>query len=237
MTGMELAAGVGADLRDRDHNQYLLSEILTYLKRGVRLLTVKLGGLSHPLACRVLQSGDTDWPELVVPGQSGIDLPGDYLATVSLFIVGQENLGPLGLVPMSKRFLATGGPPSGYYLMGGAVGAPTMHLVPTPTEAITLELHYAALPAFAGLADPADETEAAAQLSQEIPYSRIFGECLRQWVALCCANRNEYDTQMEQGLWKLCEDQAHYLAAQDNLQTFDMGGVGGGHDGNWGGGR
>lgn len=234
MTGLELANSVGADLRDRDHNQYSLAEILTYLKRGVRLVAVKLAGMGHPLACKVVHSGSPDWPAVVVPGQAGLALPPDYLATVSLFIVGHELLGPLGLVPMAQRFAPAGTMPSGYFLMGGAVGAPTLNLVPAPQMELTLELHYAALPEFVRLPDPADEALALAQLGQEVPFGRIFGEPLRQWVSLCCANRNEYDTTVEQGLWKLCEDQAQYLAAHDNLQTFDMG-AGMGGDGNWGG--
>ena len=235
MTGMELANSAASDLRDRAHTQYPLSEKLAYLKRAARLLTNELAAMGHPLASRIVESGSGDWPATVTPGQSGIALPLDYLRTVSLWVKGRESEGALGLIATAQLLSLTGTTPAGYYLLGGAVGASTLHLAPAPVEALTLVLHYAALPAWCRLPEPANETEAGEQLSQEVPYSQIFGEAMRQFVSLSCANRNEYDTTVEQGLWKLCRDQAHQLAAQDNLQAWDMGAASLGVDSGWGG--
>ncbi len=232
MTGLELANDVGKDTRDTDHIQYPLTEKLTYIKRGVRVITVRLAAMGHPMVCKLATTGSEDWSATVTPGQSGVELPSDYLTTFSLFIVGQESPGPLGLVAPAERFSLTGSQPQGYYIMGGAVGAPTLHLVPAPAEAMDLSLHYAALPAFCQLSEPASEEAARAQLDQELPFGRVFFEAMRQWVALCCLNRNEYDTSVEQGLWKLCQDQAQQLADLDNLQSW---GPAGGADSNWGG--
>lgn len=235
MTGMELANAAAADLRDRAHTQYPLSEKLAYLKRAARLLTNELAAMGHPLACKIVESGTADWPATVQAGQSGIVLPLDYLRTVSLWVKGRESEGALGLIAPAQRLSLSGSIPAGYYLLGGAVGASTLHLAPTPAEALTLVLHYAARPAWCQLPEPANETEAGEQLSQEVPYSQIFGEAMRQFVSLSCANRNEYDTTVEQGLWKLCRDQAHQLAAQDNLQAWDMGAASLGIDSGWAG--
>lgn len=235
MTGLELANAAASDLRDRAHTQYPLSEKLAYLKRAARLLTNELAAMGHPLASRIVESGGEEWPQTVQPGQSGILLPLDYLRTVSLWVKGRESEGALGLIAPAQRLSLSGSTPKGYYLLGGDVGASTLHLAPIPAEILTLVLHYAAMPTWCQLPEPLDETEAQAQLAQEVPYSRIFGEAMRQFVALACANRNEYDTTVEQGLWKLCRDQAHQLAAQDNLQAWDMGAASLGIDSGWGG--
>lgn len=235
MTGLELANAAALDLQDRAHTQYTLSEKLAYLKRAVRLLSNELAAMGHPLACKIVESGGEDWPATVQAGQSGIALPLDYLRTVSLWVKGRESDGALGLIAPAQRLSLSGTTPKGYYLLGGDVGASTLHLAPIPAEVLTLVLHFAAMPAWCQLPEPLDETEAQAQLAQEVPYSRIFGEAMRQFVSLACANRNEYDTTVEQGLWKLCRDQAHQLAAQDNLQAWDMGAASLGVDSGWGG--
>lgn len=219
MTGTELAAAVGLDLRDVGATNYRLHERLAYLKRGLRALALDLARRRSHLVRRDVLSGSADWPAAVTPGQAYLALPADFMGAVMVCPEGRENTtGPLKLAGGADRY-AAGSAGDAYYLQAGR-----LYLAPAPAETFTLRLVYNAWPALV-LAAPVmvsggdyatADTAAAAQLADDLPWQGLFDEALRAFVTQACANRNEYDTTVELGLVRMMLTLAHEAAGLDD---------------------
>lgn len=223
MTGTELAAAVGLDLRDVAATNYRLHERLAYLKRALRSLALDLARRKSHLVRWDVLSGSTNWPAVVVAGQDYIDLPDNFMSSVKVYISGLEDTqGPLSLASVNECFAVTG-QVAGYFIEGNK-----LWLVPTPDEAVTIRLIYNAWPELA-LAEPvvvsggdhgAADASAATQLAGELPWFGIFDEGLRAFVTQACANRNEYDTTVELGLMRMLLSLGHEAAGLDTAPEF-----------------
>ncbi|KMY67122.1 hypothetical protein AAU61_14440 [Desulfocarbo indianensis] len=229
MTGMELVNLAAMDLRDHEsltgasHTLYPLREKLARLKSGLRFLATELARERCNRVMKEALSGSTEWPAAITPGRAWLDLPADHLAVLEVYLAGRErDLGPLPLASREDRFRA-GSEPTAYYLAGGR-----LYLTPTPAEEVSLRLVWAAWPELCLQGEPADESQASAQLESELPaWVLLFAESLRQFIVLGCANRGEYDTTVEQGLYQMLKSAAAEAAALEDLGGWDREGPGG----------
>lgn len=223
MTGAELSAACGLDLRDVGATNYRQHERLAYLKRALRSLALDLARRQSHLVQSEVVSGSPQWPAEVTPGAAGLDLPANYITMVAVYLDGLENSqGPLAKATVNLRY-TQGTAPGGYYIQ-----AKRLYLVPAPAEALTVRLVYNAWPDLvraapvlvAGGDTATADAAAALQLAGELPWSGIFDEALRAFVTQACANRNEYDTQVELGLYQMLLTMAHEAAGMDTMADF-----------------
>jgi len=218
MNGMELCRAAAYDLRDMGdapHYQYPLVEKLHYLKRGLRFIAQDLAALRSAL---VMAQTTLSYAS----GVNSAALPTDYMNHWAVMISGQEaSTGPLDLLAKEDRF-RTGSTPQGYWIQGSS-----LYLAPTPTTATDIVLEYAAWPSLLAEDEAQTEAQAETQLATDLPWRGHFDEALRQFVTISCANRNEYDTKTEQGLYQMLKQTAEDAASADDLMALDRQGPGG----------
>jgi hypothetical protein len=202
------------DLRSDESGDYTRQEMLGYLQRGLRLLANELAARKSTLVSKTVESGSMDWASEIAGGV--IALPLDYLSLYDLHVQGRTSLGPLGLISAADRFRITSGSPGWYFLDQGS-----LHVIPVPSDGAVIYLRYAALPELARVAIPDTDAETAVLLdAHNLPFRGLFDEALRQFVAMSAANRNEYDTRVEQGLFRMLAKTAHDLAGQESLEPL-----------------
>jgi hypothetical protein len=229
MTGMELIDLAAFDLRDHEsltgasHTLYPMREKLARLKSGLRFLATELARERCNRVMLDALNNTSDWPAQVVDGQPWLALPANCLAVLEVYIAGREQeLGPLSLATRESRY-QTGAGSQVYYL-----GSGRLYLSPPPDSSTQLRLVWAAWPALCQQAAPGDDAGAETQLNADLPaWVDLFAEELRQFIVLGCANRNEYDTTVEQGLFQMLKTAAAEVAAMEDLGGLDRAAPGG----------
>ena len=214
---LELMKACAYDLRDVNPasrepawNQYTQMEMYSYLQRAARLVSKRLASRSNQLVM------DTAELELAA-GENTASLPTGHLAVYAVFIKGQESNGALMKLGPADAAVLTGTTPAGYYVQGSG-----LVVAPTPGSAVTLSLVYAGEPAFCLDALPESKAALEPLLAGDLPFTPHFDEALRQYVSISCANRNEYDTSVEQGLFKLLMNACESVASMDSMLPLEI---------------
>lgn len=223
MTGMELINLAAFDLRDHasltgaSHTLYPIQEKLARLKTALRFLATELARERCNRVMLDALNETIDWPAQVVDGQVWLDLPANCMVVLEVYIAGREqDLGPLSLATREHRY-QSGSLPQAYYLASGR-----LYLSPPPQSDTKLRLVWAAWPSLCLETEPDGDQEAETQLNLELPaWVDLFIEQLRQFIVLACANRNEYDTSVEQGLFQMLKTAASEVAAMEDLGGLD----------------
>ncbi|MCB2226669.1 MAG: hypothetical protein KQH53_08320 [Desulfarculaceae bacterium] len=200
MTGSELSVAVAFGVRDTPETTYTPREKFVYLQEGVKVL-------ANELARR--KSAQVAQRTVLQVGPEGVAFPEGWLGFISARVVG--GAAPLPL--MSRHDF----PLSGGHYLGCFIEASKLHLYPEPETSEDLDLIYAAMPALGRAAIPADDDSARAALAVELPFAGLFDLVLVEFVKMRCLNRNEYDTKMELGLYRLLQSQAADVAAMDSV--------------------
>lgn len=198
MTGSELSAAVAFGVRDTPETTYSAREKFLYLQEGVKVLALELARRKSSLVAA----------HTVLPvGPEGAPLPKDWLGFISARVAGRAR--PL---PLESRhdFPAGGWGRPGCFLEDGK-----LHLYPAPKDSQDVDLIYAAKPALMKIKLPADDDAARSALDVELPFGGLFDLALTEYTKLRCLNRNEYDTKMELGLYRMLTSAACDVAAMD----------------------
>ena len=198
MTGSELSAAVAFGVRDTPETTYSAREKFLYLQDAVKALASELARRKSSLL-----AAHTNLPV----GPEGAPLPGDWLGLISARVGGRS--APL---PLKNRHEF---PLSGWGYLGCFLEEGRLHLFPTPTTPEDVDLIYAAKPAFMQVKLPADEDAARTALEVELPFGGRFDLPLIEFVKMRCLNRNEYDTKLELGLYRMLLSQANDVEAMD----------------------
>ena len=217
MRVLELMKACAYDMRDVNPatrepawNQYTRLEMYAYLQRAARLVAKRLASRSNQL---VMASTELT----LAAGENAAALPAGHLAAYAVFVKGLESNGPLMKLGPGDAAVLTGTTPAGYYVQGSG-----LVVAPTPSSATTLTLVYAAEPAFCLNALPESKAALEPLLAGDLPFTPYFDEALRQYVSISCANRNEYDTSVEQGLFKLLLNACESVASMDSMVPLEI---------------
>ena len=200
MTGSELSVAVAFGVRDTPETTYTPREKFVYLQEGVKVV-------AKELARR--KSAQVAKRTVLAVGPEGADFPDYWLGFISARIVGCSN--PL---PLKSRHDF---PLSGGRYLGCFIEASKLHLYPAPEVSENVDLIYGAMPALGRAAIPASDDAARTALAADLPFNGLFDLALTEYVKMRCLNRNEYDTKMELGLYRLLQSQAADVAAMDSV--------------------
>ena len=198
MTGSELSAAVAFGVRDTPETTYTAREKFIYLQEGVKTLAAEL---ARRKSAQVAQR------TILTVGPEGAALPEDWLGFISARVEGRSTPLPL---KFRHDFPISAGDYLGCFMEGGR-----LHIYPAPEAGENVELIYAAMPELGRAPIPADDDAARAALAVELPFGGLFDLALTEFVKMRCLNRNEYDTKIELGLYRLLQSQAADVAAMD----------------------
>lgn len=198
MTGSELSVAVAFGVRDTPETTYSAREKFLYLREGVKVLTAELTRRKSSLVAA----------RTILPvGPEGAPLPEDWLGLISAKVAGTAT-------PLPLKFRHDF-PLSGWGYLGCFLEEGKLHLYPAPETSENLDLIYAAKPALMRAALPADDDAARSALDVETPFGGRFDMALIEYVKMRCLNRNEYDTTLELGLYRMLLSQANDVASMD----------------------
>jgi len=207
----ELYRDVLSDLLTDEAGDTRPREVLAMAQRAARIVTAELAQRSSWLVAKTAESGGAAWPATLIGGR--ISLPGDFMASSDIHVAGRLTHGPLGLINPADRFQQFDATPGHYYLEQDY-----LVILPAPADGSLIYLGYLAWPEVVLTPIPPTDDETLQLMgSLRLPFRGLFDETIRQFTALSLANRAEYDTAVEQGLYRMLSKAAHDVASKESV--------------------